>query len=886
MGMILMLVIFSLGIFWTGQAVGESAEPGKERLLLAGQGRALVPIVISPQSSEELKKTAAELAAVLKRMTGADFTIEESTEAKGITLGTLAQYPDEALREPLAIRDTYDGIEAFVIRSDDGRIRLIGNTDEGATHAAYRFLERLGCRWFFMTPTWHVVPDLPELSFGGNEDSRPQIWSRDIWFDRLAQGGERGDPSARDLFRDWARANRMGRSLNVRIPHSWHAIPDRVPELFKDKSEYFALVGGERQGPQFCVTNPGLQNAIITYARQMLDSQPELHMVSLDPADTSGWCTCKKCAALGHYSVQPFFLANVAAKALQETHPGKYIGVLAYSWYSAPPPFPLERNVHIQLTRGLNAGPHTADELYELWAKRGNSLGIYEYYSYWQMDRNMIPGTWVTDIDSNAERIRDYVARGVVDMSAQSSNNWGIHGLAYYAANRLMWDSDTDMKALRQDFLEKAFGSAAGPMGRFYQRTSQAANPVPGMGVLRQAVDDLEEASALAGNHPGVMARIDDLKKLVIFSYLGEKVNVPASSYVGIKMGEGHNWEEKKAAYLDWFTWAYRIRNSHMISWLTYRSAVGNPISSQYGPEWFWRNTVKNPEKNPWRDDTPITTRELDERLARIRDELGEVPLLPEPPPSRKFTLIPQGTDPGGERALAMSGRATLLLASRAGEPLRFSLTTRPTVVRQGEGVAGVTQVREVVLDTPDARYTLSTANGEELHAGKLALGTTELELAVPSAGVYEFACERAGSGWQARFPAATPHALLVGNAATSLDIIDAPGGESPDTTAWFFVPAGTSEILLQAYQCGIVKIRRPDGGLALESVSDGRFLRIPVVSGEAGRNWSVDLTGEMRRGQFRFLNIPTVLSLDPAYAFVSESKARRGADISFTPNP
>lgn len=843
---------------------------GSGSVRLAENGKALVPIVISPQSSDDVKKTARDLAAVLQRMTGAEFPIEESTEARGITLGTLLQYPDDTLNEPLAIRDTYDGVEAFSIRSDGGRVRLIGNTDLGVSHAASRFLEQLGCRWFFMTPTWQVVPEVPMLSFTGHEDSRPQIWSRDIWFDRLAQGGERGDPKAGDLFRDWARANRMGRSLNVRIPHSWHAIPGRVTELFDNHPEYFALVDGERQGPQFCVTNPGLQKAIITYARQMLDAQPDLHMVSLDPADTSGWCTCEDCAALGPPSVQPFFQANVAAKALQESHPGKYIGVLAYSWYSAPPPFPLERNVHIQLTRGLNAGPHTGDELYDLWSKRGNSLGIYEYYSYWQMDRNMIPGTWVTDIDRNAERIREYVTDGVVDMSAQSSGNWGIHGLAYYAANRLMWDSRTDVATLRQDFLEKAFGPAAGPMDRFYRRTSQAGNPMPGLGLLRQTVDDLQEASVLAAGHPEVLARIDDLKKLVIFSYLGEKVNVPATSYVGIKMGEGHDWEEKKAAYLDWFTWAYRIRNSHMISWLTYRSAVGNPISGQYGPEWFWRNTVKDPGKNPWRDDTPITTRELDERLAQIRAELGDVPLLPEFSASREFAFFPQGTDPGKERTLGMSGRATVLLASQAGEPLRLAVTTRPTVVRQGEGVAGVTQVREVVIDTPDARYALSNAAGEEVVSGKLPLGTTELELTVPAAGVYHFTCERPGSGWQARFPAGTPHALLVGKSATVLDVIDAPGEKSDDTTAWFFVPPGTTEILLQAYQCGEVIIRRPDGAVALESVSDGRFLRIPVGEAEDGKNWSVDLTGEMRRGQFRFLNIPTVLSLDPAYAFVS----------------
>ena len=64
--------------------------------------------------------------------------------------------------------------------------------------------------------------------------------------------------------------------------------------------------------------------------------------------------------------MQAFHLANIVARALKESHPGKYVGLLAYSWHSMPPPFDLEPNVHVQLTRGLNAGQYTADELYDL----------------------------------------------------------------------------------------------------------------------------------------------------------------------------------------------------------------------------------------------------------------------------------------------------------------------------------------------------------------------------------------------------------------------------------------------------------------------------------------------------------------------------------------
>ncbi len=865
------------GTYWIDdvsfEALWHGARPAP--LLLADGGNANLPIVIAPDASEAIKATAAELATFLQRISGAPFTVQTGTAATGITLGTLAQFPDPALAEPLAIRNFYDGIEAFAIRTDADRIRLIANTDVGLSHAVHRFLELLGCRWFFMTDTWEVVPEARTLTFAHNEESRPDIWSRIIWFDRLAQRMEPGDPEARPLFNRWATRNRMNQSLQVTISHAWHKIPKVMAADFEGHPEYFALVEGERQGPQFCVTNPGLQATIIAYARRELAAKPTLDMVSLDPADTSGWCTCEACAALGHHSVQPFHLANIAARALQASHPGKYVGILAYSWYSMPPPFELEANVHVQLTRGLNAGRYTADELYAMWTERKGSLGIYEYYSYWHMDRNLLPGTWIVDLHANAERIRDYARKGIVDVNAQASDNWGIHGLAYYVANRLMWDVDADVDALRDDFLSKAFGPAAEPMGRYYARVSQSPGPIPGMGLIRQAIDDVEEASRLAAGKPAILARIDDIKKLLIYSYLGEKTDAPASSYVGIKMAEGIDWEPRRQIFLDWFTWAYRMRNSHMIAWLTYRSTVGNPISKQYGDDWFWRNTVKSKAPNPWRDETPITTEELDQRLADIKAELGPLPDLAAPPEAATFALARFEAGAGVETVLPVSGQATWLLASTEGEPLRFVIETKPTVIKLGEGVAGVEQPREIVLEIPDARYTLTAADGTVVDSGQLPLGINNLELKVPAPGIYRFTCKRGGAGWIAHLGKELPHALLLSPGQDSLDIVDMPGGDAMGVLpVWFYVPGDITEIVLQAYQCGVVTIRSPSGDIALQGVSDGRFLRIPVPEGQAGRCWQLDLTEEMRRGRLQFLNLPTVLSFTPTAAFVPAAAA------------
>ena len=81
---------------------------------------------------------ARELVDYLSQISGAKFSVETGDGSRGIVLGTLADYPDASLNDALAIKNTYDGKEAFAIRTEKDRVRLIGATDLGASHAAVR----------------------------------------------------------------------------------------------------------------------------------------------------------------------------------------------------------------------------------------------------------------------------------------------------------------------------------------------------------------------------------------------------------------------------------------------------------------------------------------------------------------------------------------------------------------------------------------------------------------------------------------------------------------------------------------------------------------------------------------------------------------------------
>ncbi len=127
-----------LGLFLATHPALAAAGRAPGEAVLAENGRARMPVVIASTASAATKQVAAELASFLGRISEADFAVTVGDGSVGIVLGTIAEFPDAALTAPLEIRDTYDGREAFVIRSEPGRVRLIGATDLAASHAAFR----------------------------------------------------------------------------------------------------------------------------------------------------------------------------------------------------------------------------------------------------------------------------------------------------------------------------------------------------------------------------------------------------------------------------------------------------------------------------------------------------------------------------------------------------------------------------------------------------------------------------------------------------------------------------------------------------------------------------------------------------------------------------
>jgi hypothetical protein len=789
-------------------------------LALARDDKAVQTITVSAKADAQTKAVAQELAGYLGRISGATFEVKPGDGSSGIVLGTLAQFPVKELEKPLEMRGAYDGLEAFAIRTEVKRVLLLGRTELGAAHAAHRFLETLGCRWFFPGQNWEVVPRKSELTYSVNESSRPAILSRRIWFGF----GLFDDKSIAD-FANWSRRNRMAQSLPRVSGHAWQSIIAANQKEFEAHPEYLALVkqpdgSFKRQGPQFCTSQPAVRKMAVDYALNYLRQNPTIQAVSLEPSDGGGMCECELCKDKS-IPDRVFGLANEAARAVEKEFPGqgKLVTLYAYYEHTDPPSFALEPNVFVLLTHGYNQSTHSFDNLVDLWVQKSKMMGYYEYFSVWQSDRDMPP--FVTD--EWQKQIAFYAAHNAKAIEAESSSNWGPRGVGYYIANKAMWNPQVDDAELLTDFYEKAFGPAAGAMRRHYERLTIGRDPLMGDYLIGLALRDLDEASTLAKDRPDVQARLDDLKSYWLFVQLK------------LMMDRETDTAKKREREMALLTHIYRTRYSYMEHYRAWTTWAMQDLAPRYGETgWGLNDTARK----PWEDPTPYTHEDTARDFAAAREYFKAVDIE-----QKEYSndLVPVSfPDAKSIPSVFTSDTVHLALYSKTGELLELELTPDKA-------------------DGHKVSYTLANRQGKEIATAKLPADGEKriLSLKVPQPGVYFLKYSAPRIGGTITVPAGRPAVMVT-----------IEGGTGSLPPRYFYVPKGTKAVQFfyvdQEGRPIQFNVRSPDGKIAAGLQTSGKVgsvYKVPVAEGQDGKVWWLD---GLALGRLRFFNVPNILAASP----------------------
>ncbi len=564
---------------------------------LAGNGQALLPVVISENASPAIETLAGTLAEYLERISGATFAVERGDGTTGIALGAVADFPALAM-DDLFDADDIARRDQYLLRTHDQGLYIIGALDLAAQHGVWDFLYRLGHRQFFPTDSWEIVPEKEDLSVALNVFESPDFYNR---------SGPRGAPWSDDArWRRWQDRNRMTSAFTLRTGHSYDGIISRNQQAFDENPEYLALVDGVRGGGignKFCIANAGLRQLVVEDAINRIG--PADDSLSMDPSDGGSWCECGECAAMGSVSDRVIILCSAVADAINALgfDAEKYVGTYAYASHSPPPDVFAHSNVIVSIATAFIRGGYTLDELIEGWSERAAMIGIREYHDVHTWSQAMPRSARGGNVNYLAEKIPYFHEHGARFMNSEASDSWGANGLGYYLSARWLWNVNAaaTWETLVADFLHKAFGEARDPMREFYHLIAEDHKTLrTSEDILARMYDTLDEAYRRSDD-PAVRVRLDELT--LYTRYVELRYEFGAASTEATRLEAAQNL----------YRHAYRMRHTMMVHvpalyrWLR-RSNVEVPEAANYP-----RLTVgdEGEDVESWKSSEPFTAEEI-----------------------------------------------------------------------------------------------------------------------------------------------------------------------------------------------------------------------------------------------------------------------------------
>ena len=447
-------------------------------------GKAAAAIVVPQESHALVQHAAAELSEILFEMSGADLPIVVDTDApKGnrILLGPTSLTAATNVR----VNPDDPGREGFRLRTVGRDVIILGADPAGTLFGAYELLERLGWRCYVEDPVGMVVPKMPtvtvpemDVTDGPDFPMRWIGWGAHSFRIR-GNAGRRGLPPGFDVQ-----------------PGIYHAMYRYLSpkDYFDAHPEWFALYKGQRKDHQDakpCTTNPVVSGVVAANMRRLMADRRDADLVSLAFKDGASYCECARCNACREddtprdqsFSRLALLFYNAVASHLEKTHPRAKILAGSYHIYNRPPK-DLTLKAHPMLSLVLchytnYCLMHPVDDptcpknaayktLLADWQRLTPEVYFYEYY--WTPGWCELPCPLVHVVRKDIPYFHRIGCKGLY---TQYGSVWNTF-LTNYVAARLLWDVDTDVDALLEDFYHKFFGVAHTPMRAYFEALEQA----------------------------------------------------------------------------------------------------------------------------------------------------------------------------------------------------------------------------------------------------------------------------------------------------------------------------------------------------------------------------------------------------------------------------
>ncbi len=429
------------------------------------------------------RRAAEDIVNYIELMTGARPALVQDPDAVQDALqgdaptfivGKLALETDDAAREAIesaSVGNTVLRADAIAVRRDGNRIYIAGANDDSHYYAAAWLLNEWGVRWYLPSEFGEVVPEREKLTI----EELDHVWSppfevRSISWRWNAPRDDQPEFTRRN-FKNWASVgsgHRLGSYVEDIVPEGkthWNvplSDPATAAHVADQIEERYAR--GEHIGM-------GMQDG--TYESEY-ERDEELRANLYDKYFQTQALT------------DPFMVFyNQLAAELMERHPEAdgTIGFLAYVNITIPPQreFYAEQPLIAQLAP-IDIDPnHGMDdyrspprqeyrEMMYRWAEiMDGRVQIYDY------DQGMLVWRDLPNPSHQAFRqdVQHYRDAGVLGFCTESRGSFATVFTNLHIRGQLMWDPDTDVDALLDEFYEKFYGPASAPMADYWNALFQ-----------------------------------------------------------------------------------------------------------------------------------------------------------------------------------------------------------------------------------------------------------------------------------------------------------------------------------------------------------------------------------------------------------------------------
>ena len=489
-------------------------------LVIVENGRGRAAIVVA-KDQPQAQRAAAEIQRYIEEMSGAKFPLRTEGEpatgdpAVSLYVGATDAAKEAGVKFPSGfdptIRPETFGEEGYALRTKGNDIFIGGNSDgpyRGVLYAAYAFLERLGCRWYFPGKWGEIVPTQKTLTVPHLEvESRPDFAVRNIWL----SGWVATTPEERALYSQWS--NKIGFSakkemypvagdgfLGMLLPADeyWETHPeffamnkkgDRKPRIWRTKKFYDRIT-------MLCMSNPevfteSVKNLKAAFAGERKMGNVTAMGVGISPPDGAPFCYCKDCLAGSQNFDYPTYVHERMqseeffgfANRLAAEFPNKLVATMAYSLRETPPQgVTLRPNVSVTYAPISCCVLHPNTDpscwrrqefvsMLKQWRRQTPHVMIYDY------NPGFLLGLFVPQRDTAnmAVNVPVYKQIGIKGMAREGRKAFMQAWISYYVTAKLLWDAKADVEAIEDEFYPTFFGPAAGPHVRAWWEACEKA---------------------------------------------------------------------------------------------------------------------------------------------------------------------------------------------------------------------------------------------------------------------------------------------------------------------------------------------------------------------------------------------------------------------------